>query len=112
MRKSFFPGIHLTMNRENDNDKEPDVVEGENQSEDIAEDQFADTIVIETDDEDNVGDLSVEIDVDELVAKIETDDSDEAVQKREAHRKLKQLRERRRIEEDLAGTYNFNLDDD
>ena len=112
MRKSFFRGIHLTMNRENDNDKEPDVIADENQSEDIAEDQFSDTVVIETDDEDNVGDLSVEIDVDELVAHLATDDSDEAIQKREAHRKLKQLREQRRIEEDLGGTYNFNLDDD
>jgi len=98
------------MNREND--KESDQVKDESPSEDVAEDAFDDTIVIETDDEDNVGDLSVEIDVDELMSKIEDDDSDEAVQKREAHRKLKQLREQRRIEEDLGGTYNIDLDDD
>lgn len=100
------------MNRENGNDKELDETENESPVEDIADDAFADTIVIDTDDQDNVGDMSVEIDVDELVSKIESDDSDEAVAKRDAHRKLKKLREQRRIEEDLGGTYNFNLDDD
>jgi hypothetical protein len=100
------------MNRENGNDKELDETGDEAPAEDTAEDAFADTIVIETDDQDNVGDMSVEIDVDELMAKIETDDSDEAVAKRDAHRKLKELREKRRNDEDVGGTYNFNLDDD
>ena len=98
------------MNRENG--KEPDETADESPAEDMAEDEFADTIVIDTDDQDNVGDMSVEIDVDELMAKIETDDSDEAVATRNAHRKLKELREKRRIDEDLDSTYNFNLDDD
>ena len=100
------------MNRENGNDKELDKTEDEAPAEDMAEDAFADTIIIETDDQDNVGDMSVEIDVDELMAKIETDDSDEAVAKRDAHRKLKELREKRRNDEDVGNTYNFNLDDD
>ena len=98
------------MTRENG--KEPDETEDGTPDEDVADDEFADTIVIDSDDEDNVGDMSVEIDVDELMAKIETDDSDEAVAKRRAHRKLKELREQRRIDEDLGSTYNINLDDD
>ena len=98
------------MNRENG--KEPDETEDETPAEDVADDEFADTIVIDSDDEDNVGDMSVEIDVDELMAKIETDDSDEAVAKRKAQRKLKELREKLKIDEDLGSTYNFNLDDD
>ena len=112
MRKSFFRGIHLTMNSQNGSDKQPGEIEDELQPEDTAEEAFADTIVIDTDDDDNVGDLSVEIDVDELVSKIALDESEEAAQKREAHRKLEELNERRRVDEDLDSTYNFNLDDD
>ena len=45
-------------------------------------------------------------------AEIETDDSDEAVQKRAAHRKLAEVNERRRAAENIDSTYNINLDDD
>ena len=104
------------MNGETANGKASDEIEGEpeDQRKDtpVSQDEPEETIVIETDDDDNVGDISVEINVDELIAKIETDDSDEAVKKREAHRKLEELNERRKVEEDLDSTYNFNLDDD
>lgn len=97
------------MNRETDNGKPADEIEDELELEDLREDPIEiDTVG----NDDNVGDISVEIDVDELLAKIETDDSDEAVAKRRAHRKLKELREQRRIDEDLGSTYNINLDDD
>lgn len=70
------------------------------------------TIVLDTDDMDNVGDMSVEINVDELVAKIEADDDGELAEQHAARRKLDALAERRRAEEDLGGTYNINLDDE
>jgi hypothetical protein len=70
-----------------------------------------DTIVLDTDSMDNVGDLSVEINVDELVAKIEANDDAEAREKLEARRKLDALAEQRKAEEDLGDTYNINLDE-
>ena len=74
----------------------------------------ADTIVMseDIDDDDNIGDISVEINVEELVAKIESDEGDEAQHKKEVHRRLEELEEKRRIEEELDSTYNFNLDDE
>ena len=74
---------------------------------DVAED-------IEPDDDniDNVGDISVEINVDELVAKIEADDDDDAAKKKEVHRRMEELNEQRKVEENIDSTFNFNLDDD
>ena len=73
---------------------------------DVAED-------IEPDDDniDNVGDISVEINVDELVAKIEADDDDDA-RKKEIHRRMEELNEQRKVEKDVDSTFNFNMDDD
>ncbi len=78
---------------------------------DVAEDVAKD---VELDDDDlaNVGDLSVEINVDELVAKIEADDDDDAAEKKEVHRRMEALNEQRKAEEDVDSTFNFNLDDD
>ncbi len=80
-------------------------------AEDVAEDVAKD---VELDDDDlaNVGDLSVEINVDELVAKIEADDDDDAAEKKEVHRRMEALNEQRKAEEDVDSTFNFNLDDD
>ena len=97
------------MNGETDNGKPADEIKDELELEDLREDPIEiDTVGTD----DNVGDISVEINVEELVAKIETDESEEAVQKREAHRKLEELSERRRVDEDLDSTYNIDLDDD
>ncbi len=56
--------------------------------------------------------LSVEINVDELVAKIEADEGDESHKKSGARRKLEELEEQRKVQEDLGDTYNINLDDE
>jgi hypothetical protein len=101
------------MNGETENETPADEIEDENK--DVIETQEAldDPIEIDTvGSDDNVGDISVEINVEELIAKIEVDESDEAVKKRAAHRKLEELNERRKVEEDLGSTYNINLDDD
>jgi len=72
-----------------------------------------DTVVMEeVADIDNVGDISVEIDVEELVAKIEADEGDDDEHKKEIHRRLEALKDQRETEEELDNTYNFNLDDD
>jgi len=61
---------------------------------------------------DNVGDISVEINVEELVAKLEATDDDDASRKQEIHKRLEELSDRRKRDEDLDSTYNFNLDDE
>lgn len=59
---------------------------------------------------DNVGDLSVEIDVSELVADIELSDAEEAERKQAVRRRLEELNEAK--EKELDSTYNISLDDD
>ena len=61
---------------------------------------------------DNVGDISVEIDVEELVAKIEAGDDDSAPHQKEIRRQLDVVEEKRRSEEEVGSTFNFNLDED
>jgi len=72
------------------------------------------TIVIANDDNDsdNIGDLSVELNVEELVAKLEATNSDDVARKREIKRRIEEARERREAEKNIDSTYNFNLDDD
>ena len=64
------------------------------------------------DDEDNVGDISVEINVEELVAKLEATDNDDVARRRDIRRRLEELEEMRRESRDLDSTFNFDLDDD
>lgn len=59
--------------------------------------------------DDNVGDISVEINVEELVAKIEASDTEDA-EKARIRKQLDKLREQQ--DSKLNTTYNFNLDDD
>lgn len=72
-------------------------------------DASEDTIVI-TEDEGNFGDVSAEINVEELVAKIESTDAQVAEEQREIRRRLEEIREQK--ERELDSTYNINLDDD
>jgi len=82
--------------------------------EDDVEDEVLeeDVVIEEIADVDNVGDISVEINVEELVAKLEATDDDDVDRKREIHKRLEELSDRRRRDEDLDSTYNFNLDDE
>lgn len=66
-------------------------------------------IVVDTD-IDNVGDLSVEINVEELVAEVESTDAMESVEKAKVRKKLDEIREEH--EDELDSTYNFDLDDE
>jgi hypothetical protein len=72
-----------------------------------------DTVVLEdVDDVDNVGDISVEINVEELVAKMEEGDGDAEEHEKEIHRRIEELNDQRETDKELDSTYNFNLDDD
>ncbi len=73
-----------------------------------------DTVVLSEDmaDLDNVGDTSVELEVEKLVAKIESGDGDAEESEKEVHRRIEELNDRRAAEEELDSTFNFNLDED
>ena len=75
---------------------------------DAPEDAPKETLAVE---DDNVGDISVEINVEELVAKVESsDDAEDSVEKAEIRKKLDKIRETQ--DDELDSTYNFDLDDD
>ena len=88
---------------------EKDTTEEENREHDITVvDESADTIVMsETDMTDNVGDVSVEINVEELVAKVESEQAEDAARKKEVRRRLEDLAESR----DFEDTYAIEFDD-
>lgn len=75
------------------------------------DEQTEDTVVIGSNDAvDNVGDISVEINVEELVARIESDNGDSKKHEGEVRRQLDDKIEQTERKHD--STYNFNLDDD
>jgi len=99
------------MNGETEIGKGSDEVDDNVQSSDVPED----TVVIETNDDDfvdNVGDLSVELNVEELVAKLEATDSEDLGRQREISRRLQEMRDKCESDANLESTYNFNLDED
>ncbi len=72
-----------------------------------------DTVVLtETASTDNVGDVSVEINVEELVAEIEASQGDDAHKKKEIRKRLEEIQERRQAMKDLGDTFNIDLDEE
>ena len=72
--------------------------------EEFGEEEAASTIVMSDD--------SVEINVDELVEKLESSGDIASENKRAVRQRLDELRERQETQKELDSTYNFNLDDD
>ena len=70
-----------------------------------------DNIVV-ADDDDDVSDLSSDINIEELVAKLESTPKDALDRQRQIRRRIDELREEREVLKDLDSTYNFNLDED
>ncbi len=90
-----------------DENGDPDGVQTDGvQPEDVQDDAQKEVPNVE---DDNVGDISVEINVEELVAKIEASETEDA-EKARIRKKLDKLREQQKKE--LDSTYNFDLDDD
>ena len=77
-------------------------------------DSLEETVVLseDADDIDRVGDFTGEMDVEKLVAKVESGEVDAADEEKEIHRRLVELEEKKLAEKDLESTYNFNIDDD
>jgi hypothetical protein len=81
--------------------------EEEDQSDDFLEDESED----EESESDNVGDVSVEINVESLIAEIELEHDDEAARRREVRRRLEEIREQREVLKDIEDTFTMYLDD-
>ncbi len=86
------------------NGEDDDIVDSKNLDDD---DDFDDLDDI---DSDNVGDLSVELNIEELTAKLAASDSDDVHRRAEIRRRLEELRELR--EQELDNTFNFKFDDE
>jgi hypothetical protein len=93
-----------------------EIVNGKDELEvdvDVEENAALDETVVLTEDLEDIGDeadSTAEVDVDELVAKIDMDE--DAEHKKEVHRRLMELEEKKLQEKELDSTYNFNLDDE
>lgn len=78
---------------------------------DSSDDSLTATVVMSDDDGDiAVGDSTVDMDIDKLVAKLEASDEDDVHRRAEIRHKLEDLREQR--QQELDSTFNFNLNDD
>jgi hypothetical protein len=72
-----------------------------------------DTIVFSTaKGSDNIGDVSVEIKVEELIAEFERSQDDEAARKKEIRRRLEEIREQREAMKELEDTFSGDFGDD
>lgn len=77
------------------------------------DDDPEDTVVFSTSKgSDNVGDVSVEINVEELIAEFESSADSDAARKKEIRRRLEEIREQKEAMKDIEDTYSFDLYDD
>jgi predicted FMN-binding regulatory protein PaiB len=92
---------------------ELEVDEDEELSEELLEEIPEETVVLpETANSDNVGDVSVEINVEELVAEIEASQGDDAHKKKEIRRRLEELQEQKENAQGIGDTFNIDLNED
>jgi len=78
---------------------------GDLNAEIVSEDELADTIALpesEAVSTDNVGDVSVEINVEQLIADIESEDEEEVAKKKAVRLKLEELAEEQSFEDTYA----------
>lgn len=80
---------------------------------DVDEEITEETVVLtETGVTDNVGDVSVEINVEELVAEIEASQGDDAHMKKELRKRLEEIQEQKAAAKELDNTFDIDLDAD
>lgn len=81
---------------------------------DVDEFPDADVTVVISDDvvDDDEGEMTAEVNVDELVAKVEMSDAEALRKKREARKRFEELQERLREDDEFGSTYNFDVDED
>ena len=87
------------------------VLDDEVSDDDAADETLAETVVLSDDDDDlAVGDSTVEMQIEKLVAKLDASDSEDVHHRAEIRHRLEELRELR--EQELDSTFNFNINDD
>lgn len=91
-------------NNDIDDDEDDDDVEN-----DVENDEDA---VVDDDDDDDSIDLTGEVNIESLVAKLDATPKDDLDRKRQIKKRLEELREARDAARELDSTYNFNLDDE
>ena len=95
----------------NDVTGDPDKVDSV--GDDVVANEFSeDTVVLEEIADDVSGDASAELDVSQLVAKLDSADDADADHKRATHRRLEELQDQKESEKNIDSTFNFNMDDD
>lgn len=93
-------------------DEDEDVVDEEEEYVDV-EDDAEDTVVFSSaKNSDNVGDVSVEINVEELIAEFESAENSEAARKKEIRRRLEEIWEQRQAMRELEDTFSFDMNED
>ena len=105
----------MTHTEMGDPDKVTDVEVGEDEerSEDRLDELPEETVVLpETEDSDNVGDVSVEINVEELVAEIEASQECDAHTKKEIRRRLEDIQEQKEALHEIDDTFDIDLNED
>ena len=86
-----------------------DIVDEDIDEVDEAEDDV--NAVVDDDDNDDI-DLTGEVNIESLVAKLDATPKDDLARKRAIRKRVEELRDIREAEKDLDSTYNFNLDDE
>ena len=80
---------------------------------DIDEEVTEETVVLtETGVTDNVGDVSVEINVEELVAEIEASQGDDAHMKMEIRKRLEEIQEQKAASKEIDNTFDIDLNEE
>lgn len=80
---------------------------------DIDEEITEETVVLtETGVTDNVGDVSVEINVEELVAEIEASQGDDAHMKMEIRKRLEEIQEQKAASKEIDNTFDIDLNEE
>ena len=80
---------------------------------DVDEEITEETVVLtETGVTDNVGDVSVEINVEELVAEIEASQGDDAHMKMEIRKRLEEIHEQKTAAKELDNTFDIDLEEE
>ena len=98
--------------KDSESEGRQDVEELENDVEDVVEDVDPEhTIVMDTDVE-AISDETGELNVEELVAKLDNADYANCEEKRAIKARLDELADRKMTEEELGSTYTFDLDED
>ena len=92
---------------------DPGKIPDEEQVEDVEEELPEETVVLsEAVSTDNVGDVSVEINVEELIAEVEASQDSDSEKRKEVRQRLDEIQSEKEAMKDLDDTYAIDLNDE